>query len=141
MKQVLFISLMAIFSSVDLTYGDDHEAVEKVIKAFSKAGDERNVAKIEQLTSADYRIVMNQLFGSNEISTMDRATYILMIETKKFGGDERTVKVNSIIISGYNAVADVVLSGKEMNLRSIFTLCKDNEGKWVLLSDTPTVLP
>jgi ketosteroid isomerase-like protein len=141
MKSVLIISIISLLGIVSPSLTDEKQEVKQVIIEFSKAGDAQDAAKIQQLTSPNYRIVMNQLFGSKEINTMDRATYIQMIENKKFGGDVRTAIVNSIIISGNNAVADVTLNGKAMNVRSLFNLSKNQNGKWVLLSDTPTILP
>jgi len=63
--------------------------VEKVIAAFSKAGDDNNAEKLATYLDDNYRIVMNRLFGSTEVSVMPKSVYLDKISSKEFGGDKR----------------------------------------------------
>ena len=140
MRNVLIISMLSVFSVSAFAFGDGEKAINKVIQEFSKAGDDRNTESLKQLTSENYRIVMNQLFGSTEIAVMDKKTYLDMIDQGKFGGDKRTVKFHSVTINGNNAVADVTLKGEAMTMRSMLNLSRNAAGKWILVSDTPTIV-
>ncbi len=139
MKVLLFLATFAT-SMASTSISGDTEAIIKVVQSFSEAGDKQNSKQLAALTSPDYRIVMNQLFGSEEISIMDRDTYLKMIEDGKFGGDQRRVEIKSIVISGLNAVVEVDFLGKAMNVKSTLNLSKTAKGKWLITSDTPTVI-
>ena len=140
MKSVILICTVLAINLQSNAFGDDKQAIKQAIQEFSRAGDLRDLTSLEALTDPSYRIVMNQLFGSSEISVMDRKTYLEMIRQEKFGGDDRKVEVKSIIISGKNAVAEVALKGKFMSINSIFTLSKNADGKWLFVSDIPTIV-
>ena len=143
MKSVLLFTLLGIISSFTSSVKgleSEKDNIQETIKTFSKAGDERNLAMLDELLDDNYRIVMNQLFGSKEIALMDKATYLSMIEARKFGGDDREVEFKDILISGNNAIVSVNLWGNIMNVASIFNLVKNEKGQWKLISDTPTIL-
>lgn len=143
MKTILIATLMAAFihsaNNTDEMVGEEKN-IHKVIKLFSKAGDTRDLIALDKVLDDNYRIVMNQLFGSEEISTMDKATYLSMIKSEKFGGDDRRVEIKETLINGKNAVCIVNLWGKAMNVRSTLSLIKDASETWRIVSDTPEII-
>jgi len=87
----------------------------------------------------NYRIVMNRLFGSTEVSVISRDVYLEKIRMKEFGGDNRKVEIESIVQNGATASAKVSFIGSEMTFISILTLLKSGDDQWKLLSELPVV--
>ena len=140
MKMKMILGAIALlFTTTIMAQKNEEQAIEKTIRAFAKAGDENNANELEKHLDANYRIAMNQLFGSTEVSIMPRAVYLEKIRTKEFGGDERTVSIKSISVNGNTASAHVIMEGSKMTLNTIFTFIKDKNGVWKVLSDMPVI--
>jgi ketosteroid isomerase-like protein len=139
-SSILFILLAMVSMPISQTQPTDMEAIQLTITAFAKAADQNDAKTLAQYLDPNYRIVMNQLFGSSEVNIMPRAVYLDKIAKKEFGGDDRSLKFENISINGSSASAIVLLKGKKMTFRSIFTLVKNAEGKWKLVSDVPEVI-
>ncbi|MGB3589700.1 MAG: nuclear transport factor 2 family protein [Tunicatimonas sp.] len=114
--------------------------IEKVVSAFAKAGDENDAEKLATYLDDNYRVVMNRLFGSSEVSILPRSIYLEKIKSKEFGGDERDVTVEDVVINGETASAKVTMKGIKATFVSLMVLIKDAEGDWKLVSDTPTII-
>ncbi len=119
---------------------DDNESVKQVIESFARAGDNNDAKKLEKLLDQHFQIHMNQLFGSTELSIVERDMYLQKIESKEWGGDKRFVEIDHILINGNSAVVLASLKGSQSTFKSIFVLVKNKEGKWLLLSDTPEIV-
>lgn len=132
----LILSSAIFYKATDL---NEQKKAETVLLAFAKAGDNQNVTLLESLLDSNYRIIMNQLFGSKDISIIDRANYLTMIKDGKLGGDERTVKIHTILMNGNTASAHVSFIGKQLSFNSIINLIKEETGKWKLVSEMPTI--
>lgn len=139
-SSILFILLAMVSMPINQTQPTDMEAIQSTITAFAKAADQNDAKTLAQYLDPNYRIVMNQLFGSSEVNIMPRAVYLDKIAKKEFGGDDRSLKFENISINGASASAIVLLKGKKMTFRSIFTLVKNAEGKWKLVSDVPVII-
>ncbi len=141
MKKVVFMGLLVLISS-QLSYGQmsDAQSIEKAIIGFSKAGDTYDTEALEKYLDPNYRIIMNQLFGSKELSIMSRNVYLEKIRTKVFGGDNRKLTFNAVLINSNTASVKVTMEGKKATFISILQLLKNSQGEWKLISDMPTVL-
>lgn len=139
MKKLIFFSLIGMLSLNCTAQADDLQSIKEVITSFSKAGDNNDVKAMESLLDANYRIVMNQLFGSQEVSAVNREFYLSKIESKEWGGDSRTLTFGNVMIVGKNAVAEVTQKGNKSTMHSLIALVKDANGTWKLVSDTPSL--
>lgn len=144
MKKLVFMSLAALFITftscqAQQTKSPEVSAVKKAIAAFSKAGDENNVKKLEKYTDVNFRVVMNQLFGSKEIAVLDRDAYFTKIKTKEWGGDKRKLTIENVVVNGKTASAKVTFAGTKMTFVSIVTLVQDAAGNWKMLEDNPSI--
>jgi len=140
MKKIILIGLIGLFiSTTSHAQKTEEKAVRHVIIAFSEAGDNNDSKKLSAYLDDNYRIVMNRLFGSEEVSIMSKSVYLEKIRAKEFGGDKRTVTIENLIINGASAVAKVVFKGEKMTFISLITLIKDKNGKWKLVSEIPIV--
>lgn len=132
---VLAISMFSVLSCS--AQNSEVKKIEKVITAFSKAGDRNDSKMLEAYLDDNYRIVMNRLFGAETVSVMDKTTYLEKIKSKEYGGDKRVVTIENVVINGATASAKVTFKGSKMTFVSILVLIQDANGNWKLVSDVP----
>lgn len=113
--------------------------IEKVITEFSQAGDENNAEKLATYLDDNYRVVMNRLFGSKEVSILPKSEYLEKIKSKEYGGDKRVLTIDNVLINGTTASAKVTFKGTKMTFVSLIILIQDSEGDWKLISDVPII--
>ncbi len=118
---------------------EDIQEIKKIIQQFSDAGDEQDFQTLDALLDDNYRIVMNRLFGSKEVSVMPKQAYLSKIKSKEFGGDKREVKIHEVLVNGNTATAKVTLKGQKATFISFLDLVKTENGAWKLISDTPHI--
>ena len=141
MKNLKLIALVCSLLSVMATSAQKNEiqAIEIVISEFALAGDENNAEKLATCLDDNYRVVMNRLFGSKEVSIMSKSIYLEKIKSKEYGGDKRVLTIDNVLVNGTTASAKVIFKGKKMTFVSIITLIQDSKGNWKLISDVPIV--
>ena len=138
---VLTLAMSLLLASATSAQSPEEEKlVKQVIINFSSFGDQQDAESLDRLLDANFRVIMNQLFGSKEVSVMDKTTYLGKISAKEFGGDRREVKIENLQIDGKTALARVTLKGSKMTMMSVLQLIKNNAGNWQLISDLPTIL-
>ncbi|MEM6629717.1 MAG: nuclear transport factor 2 family protein [Bacteroidota bacterium] len=142
MKQTLFLLLMGLFalSTLHAQKSENEKAVKQTIKDFAAFGDQQDADGLNQVLDETYRVVMNQLFGSKEVFTVNKQGYLEKIRAKEWGGDKRSLTFHNVHVNGKSASAEVTMKGTKMSMRSFLTLIQDAEGTWKLVADIPTVL-
>jgi len=141
MKQSILITLLGILTSgAAFSQKEEIKNVKTVISAFAKSADNSNADQLSTYLDDNFRIVMNQLFGSTAVSVMTKEIYIEKIRSKEFGGDKRQIEIQNVVINGNTACAQVTFKGEKMTFVSLITLVKNAEGEWKLISDMPIVL-
>lgn len=140
MKNTILITTIALFLTLSSTaQSTDEGAIKETIVSFSKAGDMNDANKLATYLDDNYRIVMNRLFGSPEVSVMTKDVYLEKIRTKEYGGDDRKLVFESIVLNGSTASAKVSFIGSNMTFVSMLTLIKNGENEWKLVGDVPVV--
>ncbi len=140
MKKTLLAGMLALLSaSSALSQNTEEKAVKQTIISFAKAADNSDAPAIAELLDDNFRIVMNQLFGSKEVSIMPKTVYVEKIRTKEFGGEPRKVTIENVQINGNTATAKVTYAGAKMTFVSLTTLVKHTDGIWKLVSEMPVV--
>ncbi|MCI4667234.1 MAG: nuclear transport factor 2 family protein [Bacteroidia bacterium] len=135
----IFIVFMMALTLSSTAQSPEQKQIKKTILAFSKAGDKQDAAALEKLLDGNYRIVMNQLFGSKEVAVMPRTVYLDKIRKGEFGGDKRTVDVEEVLVNGNTATAKVAYKGEKMSFSSFIVLVKDVNESWKLISEVPVM--
>lgn len=137
-----FLTLITIMTmtATACAQTDETKKIKEAIIEFAKAGDSNDSKKLAGYLDANYQIAMNQLFGSTEVSVVDRAFYLSKIESKEWGGDSREIKFLSVDVNGKNAYAKVEMKGTKMTMVSYMILAQDKDGKWKLIFETPTLI-
>ena len=115
----------------------EKEEVKNVITQFVQAADIQDADQVATLLHEDFRVVMNQLFGSTDVSFMNKSVYVQLIRDRKMGGDKRTIDFVSVDVVNHNASVKVLLKGKTMVFESLLHLIKTADGKWQLINDLP----
>ena len=133
---IIFLFTISSITMLNAQNSQD-QSIKKVILAFAKAGDTNNAEDLNIYLDDNYRVVMNRLFGSNDVTVMSRDMYIEKIRSKEFGGDSRTVKFHSITVNGNTASVRVTMTGTKMTFHSILNLIQNKDGQWKLISDMP----
>ncbi len=137
-----FLTLIAIMTitATACAQTDETKKIKETIIEFAKAGDENDAKKLAGYLDENYSIAMNQLFGSPDMSIVDRAFYLSKIESKEWGGDKRAIKFLSLDVNGKNAFAKVEMKGAKMTMVSYIVLAQDKNGQWKLVFDSPTLI-
>lgn len=139
MKKIMLMSLLSVFSFSTMNGQTEEKAVKKVITAFAKAGDANDYKSLDKLLDPNYRVVMNQLFGSKEVSIVPKSVYVEKIKSKEWGGDTRELDFLKIIINGNTALAHVKMKGEKAVFVSLISLVKNESGNWIMISDIPII--
>jgi len=136
--------LMSVFFAT--TVGLDHAekdtnttAVVKAVEQFAKSADQRDVKQMDAIMHSNFRAIVNRLFGSEEVSIMDKALYLDLMKQGKIGGDERNVTIESIHFEGKNALVKATFEGKELMFYTFIQLVQETTGDWKVISDMPNI--
>ncbi|MEQ9166757.1 MAG: nuclear transport factor 2 family protein [Fulvivirga sp.] len=139
-KSILIGLIGMLLSACATAQQSETEAIKATIKNFSNAGDFNDAKTLDKYLDENYRVVMNQLFGSTEVVIMPRSVYLEKIASKEFGGDSRDITIEKVLVNGNTASAKVTFKGTKMTFVSIVTLVKHQNGEWKMLSDVPIVI-
>ena len=138
-KTILFlVSMLACFVG---TAQDrlDLAAIETAVHDFAHLGDRQDADGLDKLLHPQYRAVVNRLFGSEEVSLMDKAVYLQLIRDKKIGGDEREVFILSVDVVKNNATVKAIFEGNALRFTTFISLVKTADGKWQVIGDLPDI--
>lgn len=129
---MLFLGLFAL-ASTGLHH--DLEAIAKVIHQFAQGADRNDIALQSAVMDENFRVVWNDT-AEGKIKVLDRATYLQLIDSKKFGGGDRQVEIISIdFYESVNAKAKVKLSQEgKPTFYTFYSLVKTG-GKWLITED------
>jgi len=140
MKKMILLSLLGIIGISQVkSQNMEVKVIKEVITSFSKAGDQNDSDKLATYLDDNYRVVMNQLFGSKAVIVIPKAVYLDKIKSKEWGGDKRILTISDVNVNGNTAMAKVIFKGSKMTFVSLITLVKDSNGKWKLISDIPVI--
>ena len=74
--KTIIILLLTFNSFFSMSQNSEEKAIVKLITGFELATAKQNVSLLEPLLNKHFRVTMNQLFGSTEVTVMDRSTYL-----------------------------------------------------------------
>jgi hypothetical protein len=113
--------------------------ITAAVISFATAADNRDVPALEGLLDESFRVVFT-VKGSDEVSTIDRATYLSLLQAGKLGGVTREVRVSQAIATGSLASAMASLASPAALFESEYTLIQRG-GKWRLAQDATVFTP
>lgn len=137
MNHVFSMAILSVLFTVNLIAQGDAGRISSVITQFTKAGDIYDVLMLDELLDDNYRVLMNRMFGSEQVVTLQKSDYLKKVASKEFGGDTRTVEIENMVINGTIASVKVNFTGEKLSYNSIMVLIKDGDNEWKLISDVP----
>ena len=95
--------MMTVFGTMVFSIAQGQETgveeVKKTIMQFATAADYQDPIILEEVLDANFRVVMNRLFGLEGVTIMPREVYLAKIKNKEFGGDKREVPSMEILLT------------------------------------------
>lgn len=141
MKKLLIINtLMLLIMTNAHAQQNDEQAIKTVISSFAAAAENHDVTAMNNLLEENFRVVLNQMFGSDKVTLLDKKAYLGMLGEKKLGGDKNVIDTKSVTIIKNNAFANTVFKGEKMTMQLFLHMVKTKEGNWKIVEDLPTVL-
>lgn len=137
---VLTVLAMTLLTITGIANGSEKENVKKAVTDFANAADNSDVVALDEILDDNFRLVMNRLMGSEQVSVITKDVYLDMIKEGKLGGVKRTRQIHHVDITENNAVAKVSLLNDKMIINSYLLLVKDKNGKWKIVNDLPSVI-
>jgi CRISPR/Cas system CSM-associated protein Csm3 (group 7 of RAMP superfamily) len=119
---------------------DEEKTVIEAVNKFAKAADERDEKALDEVLDNSFRLALNQMFGSAEVATIDKKTYLEKIKAKQFGGDKREVSIENVDITKNNATIKVIFKGSKFTISTYLQLAKSSAGVWKIANDLPSLL-
>lgn len=135
---ILLPFIMITFQSLGQTHQEKIQ-IENLVKEFALMGEQQDAEQLNDLLHDEFRIVMNQLFGSKEVSIMTKQLYLQKIKDKEFGGDKKTVVLSDLSILGNNASAKVQFKGEKTSFTSLIHFVRNIMDEWKLIEEIPVM--
>ena len=114
------------------------EEINKTIFEFGDAADNSDISKLDNILDNDFRLVLNRMFGSDEIVIINKATYLKKIRSGEWGGQKRQVNVEWSNIKGNTASAMVSFTGKDSSFSTFLQFAKNQDESWKIVNDMPS---
>ncbi|MBM9579469.1 nuclear transport factor 2 family protein [Leptospira sp. 201903070] len=128
------INFLATFFMTTALFSNNEEAsLRTLIQEFVKAGDERNVNKLENVLHKDFRLYAF-VGNASQPWEMNREGYLGALKEGKIGGKSRTLSVTSLKNEGNLAYATLIMKSSEMSFVVNQQWIKTESG-WRLLQD------
>jgi Putative lumazine-binding len=117
------------------------DALIAAVRGFYAAGDAQDAAALEAALHPQFRVVALDYPAPGETGVIDRALYLTLIREKKFGGDPRTVTIDSVRLHGDRfAAVQVSASARNSGLQFLASMTLVRQGQtWLVLQDAVAV--
>ena len=110
------------------------QVLENLIHQFNDGGAANDVQKLEPILHENFRIVFNNT-AENKVQVLDRATYLSLIEAKKFGGEARKLNIQSLSIEdGLMASASTQQQGVKNTIYALKHFVFQ-DGNWLMTEE------
>lgn len=136
---LLIISCLSMNVFTDITDFGDLKQISQTVQEFSASADIQSPTRMDAILHNDFRVVANQLFGSSEVSLIDKKSYLDLLKAGKVGGDTRQVIIHSITMEGNNAFVSASFTGNTLIFNTFIQLVKSDTGQWTIIGDMPTI--
>ncbi|GCC52412.1 hypothetical protein SanaruYs_26490 [Chryseotalea sanaruensis] len=140
MTNTILISLLIAGTLSQGLSQTEQEDIETAIRTFAKAADKRDVKELDKILHTEFRLAMNQLFGSQDLTTMNKTTYLKMVEDGKLGGEDRKLEMLEVKVFQKNASCIVRFTGSKMSFQTFLQLVRGTDGNWTVVNDLPALL-
>jgi hypothetical protein len=138
-SSLILITFITMTTTLAQTKNEE-AAIKQTIEKFVMAADKQDDKALDALLDGNFRLSLNQLFGSKEVVILNKEAYIAKIKAKEFGGDKREIKIEHLLILNNNASLQATFKGTKMTVLTFIQLVKTSAGEWKILNDLPGIL-
>ena len=111
----------------------------QAITDFVRGGDNRDLALLDKVLHADFRVMNNGFMGTKGVTIIDREKYLSNIKAGIFGGLPRTMTIETIDESDTIAMIKLRLESAENYFVSYNSLVLDADHAWKLINNLAVV--
>jgi hypothetical protein len=129
--------LVALMMTTRAQAQNAKQQIRSSVAAFVSGGDAQDVAAIDAVLHESYRIVWHDGTAASPL-IVDKASYLDKIRSKEWGGDQRRVAIDEIVMTGEaNATVKATLSSDKADFHTQLALI-NSEGTWKIVQDLVT---
>lgn len=110
--------------------------IEHTIRNLVMAADDRDTEKVSPLLAEEFRIIFHHFPVSGNTTLIDKAGYLAMLAQGKAGGEQRTLCIDHMHVSGDIASALVTMESATKVFHTHYQLVKKGTD-WLVISDMP----
>ena len=119
--------------------GQDLTKINETIQAYSLAGDQRDIARLDTILHPQYRSLVHRALGGADLNVMDKVSYLQLMADKKIGGDTRKLHILHVDVNGNVAQVKVILQGSVLKFTTYISLVKMTDDNWQIVGDMPQI--
>lgn len=127
MKKILIFLLWSL--SAMNVYASDMGDVKAMIKNYADYDNSFNAKGLEDITDENFHFMMHAKGDVETVTTIPRAAFLAGIEAKKFGGNNKALKIEQVNIQGNIANVYFTHKGEAAGFHHFMNLIKLN-GVW-----------
>ncbi len=137
---VLLLTIISLCSTICKSQTSNNsmkmeKEIKQVIKAFIKAGEERNIEMYNDVLHQEFRVIANKYPTPDKTSIIPSAGYIALITKKVIGGTKYEVIYNSINITQHSATVRAELKAEKGGQLVTFLLVQNMENRWQIIAN------
>jgi Putative lumazine-binding len=138
-SSLILITFITMTTTLAQTKNEE-AAIKQTIEKFVLAADKQDDKALDMILDVNFRLSLNQMFGSKDVVNLNKEAYLSKIKAKEFGGDKREIKIEHLLILNNNASLQATFKGAKMTVLTFIQLVKTHEGEWKILNDLPSIL-
>lgn len=125
-KLFVILSISFLSLSASATEIDD---VKQVVENYSNYDNNFNADGLSNITDESFHFMMHASGDTETITTIPKEAFLAGIAAKKFGGNNKTLKIETVTIQGNIANVYFTQKGKQAGFHHFMNLIKLN-GEW-----------
>lgn len=139
---ILFITVAVLYSSPSISQNKNqmNENLLETVTSFNEAIATRDIATLEQILHAEFRVLANRFNGGDQAVVLSRAAYLQMMRDEKIGGTAYELEILSSSIFDHTAHVEAALTNEDHpDMHLYILLVKNASNQWQIISDVPVM--
>lgn len=130
-----FLALIPILLLTSTAHASDMDDVKNVIEHYANYDNTYNAEGLEEVTDASFHFMMHASGDTETVTTIPREAFLKGIAAKQFGGNNKALKIENVVIQGNIANVYFTHTGKNAGFHHFMNLIKLNN-KWKAAATT-----
>ena len=130
-----FMALLPILFFTSFAYGNDIDEVKSTVEHYANFDNTYNAEGLEEITDESFHFIMHSSGDTETVTTISRNAFLKGIAAKQFGGNNKALEIENIIVKGNIANVYFTHTGKTAGYQHYMSHIKLN-GKWKAATTT-----